>query len=125
MNPGKLEDRDVLDRVFTPSFNLLELEARILQHGQLEALAGRGAHCVRCGKCKADCCVHHPARGLLFHPRNKNLAVGALIEALLYDAQPGRHHPLRAPAPAGGGGRPLHLCHKCLAPARSPSTPAR
>ena len=35
MNPGKLQDYQALDYIFTPSFNLLELEARILQHGQL------------------------------------------------------------------------------------------
>jgi len=87
MNPGKLEDYQVLDHIFTPSFNLLELEARILQHGQLEELSHRIAHCVRCGKCKPNCCVYHPGRGMFFHPRNKNLAIGSLIEALLYDAQ--------------------------------------
>jgi len=87
MNPGKLQDRTALQHLFTPSFNLLELEARILQNGQLEELSRQIAHCVRCGKCKPDCCVFHPAEGLFFHPRNKNLAIGALIEALLYDAQ--------------------------------------
>jgi FAD/FMN-containing dehydrogenase/Fe-S oxidoreductase len=87
MNPGKLEDYVVLGHIFTPSFNLLELEARILQHGQLEELSRKIAHCVRCGKCKPNCCVYHPARGMFFHPRNKNLAIGSLIEALLYDAQ--------------------------------------
>ena len=87
MNPGKLEDYEALDHIFTPSFNLLELEARILQHGQLEELSRSIAHCVRCGKCKPNCCVFHPARGMFFHPRNKNLAIGSLIEALLYDAQ--------------------------------------
>jgi FAD/FMN-containing dehydrogenase/Fe-S oxidoreductase len=87
MNPGKLEDYEVLDYIFTPSFNLLELEARILQHGQLEELSHKIAHCVRCGKCKPNCCVYYPARGMFFHPRNKNLAIGSLIEALLYDAQ--------------------------------------
>ena len=87
MNPGKLEDYAALKQIFTPSFNLLELEARILQHGQLEELARKIAHCVRCGKCKPDCCVYHPARGMFYHPRNKNLAIGSLIEALLFDAQ--------------------------------------
>jgi FAD/FMN-containing dehydrogenase/Fe-S oxidoreductase len=87
MNPGKLQDYAALDYIFTPSFNLLELEARILQHGQLEELSRKIAHCVRCGKCKPDCCVFHPGRGMFFHPRNKNLAIGSLIEALLYDAQ--------------------------------------
>ena len=28
-----------------------------------------------------------PANSLFFHPRNKNLAIGSLIEALLYDMQ--------------------------------------
>ena len=87
MNPGKLDIRDIMDRVFTPSFNLLELEARILQHNSLEALASSIAKCIRCGKCKPNCCVFSPANSLFFHPRNKNLAIGALIEALLYDMQ--------------------------------------
>ncbi len=87
MNPGKLEDFDALEHIFTPSFNLLGLEAHILRHGQLEELAGKIAHCVRCGKCKPDCCVFYPAGSLFYHPRNKNLAIGAIIEALLFDAQ--------------------------------------
>ena len=87
MNPGKLVDKDILDKVFTPSFNLLELEARILQHGSLETLATKISKCIRCGKCKADCCVFYPGSTIFFHPRNKNLAIGSLIEALLYDMQ--------------------------------------
>ncbi len=87
MNPGKLVDPDIIDKVFTPSFNLLELEARILQHGSLETLASMISKCIRCGKCKADCCVFYPGSSLFFHPRNKNLAIGSLIEALLYDMQ--------------------------------------
>lgn len=87
MNPGKLEDFKALEHIFTPSFNLLGLEARILRHGQLEELAGKIAYCVRCGKCKPDCSVFHPQGSLFYHPRNKNLAIGAIIEALLYDAQ--------------------------------------
>ncbi|MGE4559937.1 MAG: DUF3683 domain-containing protein [Desulfobulbus sp.] len=87
MNPGKLLDPHIIDKVFTPSFNLLELEARILQHGSLETLASKISKCIRCGKCKADCCVFYPGSSLFFHPRNKNLAIGSLIEALLYDMQ--------------------------------------
>jgi FAD/FMN-containing dehydrogenase/Fe-S oxidoreductase len=116
MNPGKLQDRDVLDRVFTPSFNLLELEARILQHGQLVDLARAIAHCVRCGKCKGGCCVHHPARGLFFHPRNKNLAIGALIEALLYDAQRERTTRFDLLRKLEEVADHCTICHKCLAP---------
>jgi FAD/FMN-containing dehydrogenase/Fe-S oxidoreductase len=116
MNPGKLDDLGVLDQIFTPSFNLLELEARILQHGQLEELAKAIAHCVRCGKCKPDCCVYHPARGMFFHPRNKNLAIGSLIEALLYDAQ--RAHSTRFELLRWLEEVADHCtgCHKCLKP---------
>ncbi len=116
MNPGKLDDLDVLDRVFTPSFNLLELEARILQHGQLEELARAIAHCVRCGKCKPDCCVYHPARGMFFHPRNKNLAIGALIEALLYDAQRERSTRFELLRWLEEVADHCTICHKCLKP---------
>jgi FAD/FMN-containing dehydrogenase/Fe-S oxidoreductase len=116
MNPGKLDDVDVLDRVFTPSFNLLELEARILQHGQLEELARSIAHCVRCGKCKPDCCVFHPARGLFFHPRNKNLAIGSLIEALLYDAQRQRSTRFELLRWLEEVADHCTICHKCLKP---------
>ncbi len=116
MNPGKLDDLSVLDQVFTPSFNLLELEARILQHGQLEELGRAVAHCVRCGKCKPDCCVFHPPRGMFFHPRNKNLAIGSLIEALLYDAQ--RAHSTRFELLRWLEQVADHCtgCHKCLRP---------
>jgi FAD/FMN-containing dehydrogenase/Fe-S oxidoreductase len=116
MNPGKLEDVDVLDHVFTPSFNLLELEARILQHGQLEELAKAIAHCVRCGKCKPDCCVYHPARGMFFHPRNKNLAIGSLIEALLYDAQRARSTRFELLRWLEEVADHCTICHKCLKP---------
>ena len=116
MNPGKLEDLAVLDRIFTPSFNLLELEARILQHGQLEELAKAIAHCVRCGKCKPDCCVYHPARGMFFHPRNKNLAIGSLIEALLYDAQRERSTRFELLRWLEDVADHCTGCHKCLKP---------
>ena len=87
MNPGMLVDPDIIDKVFTPSFNLLSLEARILQHGSLEILSSKIAQCVRCGKCMAVCCVYYPGTNIFFHPRNKNMVIGSLIEALLYDMQ--------------------------------------
>jgi FAD/FMN-containing dehydrogenase/Fe-S oxidoreductase len=116
MNPGKLEDLEALDHIFTPSFNLLELEARILQHGQLEELSRKIAHCVRCGKCKTDCCVYHPARGMFFHPRNKNLAIGSLIEALLYDAQRERSTRFELLRWLEEVADHCTICHKCLTP---------
>jgi FAD/FMN-containing dehydrogenase/Fe-S oxidoreductase len=116
MNPGKLDDLAALGRIFTPSFNLLGIEARILQHGQLEELAKAVAGCVRCGKCKPDCCVYHPARGMFFHPRNKNLAVGALIEALLYDAQRERSASFELLGWLREIADHCTICHKCLKP---------
>jgi len=116
MNPGKLADPALAERIFTPSFNLLELEARILQHGKLEELALRIAKCVRCGKCKPDCCVYHPARGLFFHPRNKNLAIGALIEALLYEAQRSRSTGFELLRWLEEVADHCTICHKCARP---------
>ncbi|HEX8909081.1 MAG TPA: DUF3683 domain-containing protein, partial [Anaeromyxobacteraceae bacterium] len=116
MNPGKLEDLALVDRIFTPSFNLLELEARILRHGKLEELAQKIAKCVRCGKCKPDCCVYHPARGLFFHPRNKNLAIGALIEALLYEVQRDRSASFELLRHLEEVADHCTICHKCLKP---------
>jgi FAD/FMN-containing dehydrogenase/Fe-S oxidoreductase len=116
MNPGKLEDYEALQHIFTPSFNLLELEARILQHGQLEELSHKIAHCVRCGKCKVDCCVYYPARGMFYHPRNKNLAIGSLIEALLYDAQRQRSTHFELLQWLEEVSDHCTICHKCLTP---------
>ena len=116
MNPGKLEDYGALKHLFTPSFNLLGLEARILQHGQLAELATRIAHCVRCAKCKPDCCVFHPGRGLFYHPRNKNLAIGSLIEALLYDTQRDRSTHFELLQWLEDVADHCTICHKCLKP---------
>jgi len=87
MNPGKLSEPEIISKLFTPSFNLLELEARILKHGDLSHLALNIANCVRCGKCKPVCPVFFPDKNMFFHPRNKNLALGSLIEAMLYITQ--------------------------------------
>ena len=87
MNPGMLRDPAIIDKVFTPSFNLLELEAKILQYGSLAALSSMISKCIRCGKCMPVCCVYHPGSNIFFHPRNKNMVIGSLIEALLYDMQ--------------------------------------
>ena len=108
MNPGKLDDLDVLDQIFTPSFNLLELEARILQHGQLEELAK----------------AHRPLRALRqVQARLLRLPPGARDVLPPAQQEPGHRrahrgaalrrparalHPLRAAPLAGGGGRPLH-----------------
>jgi FAD/FMN-containing dehydrogenase/Fe-S oxidoreductase len=116
MNPGKLEDYEVLNHIFTPSFNLLELEAHILRRGKLEALSKKVDYCIRCGKCKPDCCVYYPARGMFYHPRNKNLAIGSLIEALLYDAQRERSTDFELLQWLEEVSDHCTICHKCLKP---------
>jgi D-lactate dehydrogenase (cytochrome) len=116
MNPGKLEDYEALNHIFTPSFNLLELEAHILKRGKLEALSKKVDYCIRCGKCKPDCCVYYPARGMFYHPRNKNLAIGSLIEALLYDAQRERSTDFELLQWLEEVSDHCTICHKCLKP---------
>jgi FAD/FMN-containing dehydrogenase/Fe-S oxidoreductase len=116
MNPGMLNDPAIIDKVFTPSFNLLELEAKILQYGSLAQLSSMISKCVRCGKCMPVCCVYHPGSNIFFHPRNKNMVIGSLIEALLYDMQ-------RSHLPRFNQLKNLEeiadhctLCGKCLTP---------
>jgi D-lactate dehydrogenase (cytochrome) len=116
MNPGKLDDYEVLNHIFTPSFNLLELEAHILKRGKLEELSKKVDFCIRCGKCKIDCCVYYPARGMFYHPRNKNLAIGSLIEALLYDAQRERSTDFGLLQWLEEVSDHCTICHKCLKP---------
>jgi Fe-S oxidoreductase len=116
INPNKLTDTKVLEKVFTPSFNLLEFEAQILQRGSLEKLATKIATCIRCGKCKADCCVNYPQENLFYHPRNKNLAVGSIIEALIYEAQRKRTTGFELLKYLEDISDHCTLCHKCLAP---------
>ena len=116
MNPGKLADARLAGLVFAPSFNLLELEANILRYADLEALATKISGCVRCGRCKTPCCVFHPAENLFYHPRNKNLAVEALIEAILYEAQRQRTTGFDALKYLGQVADHCTICHKCQPP---------
>ncbi|MBG0790810.1 MAG: FAD-binding oxidoreductase [Desulfovibrionaceae bacterium] len=86
-NPGKLAARDLPCEPFTFSFNRLikDLDETALK--DKEALMGLLKNiqtCTRCGKCKQVCPMYHPARGLMYHPRNKNIALGALIEGIYY-----------------------------------------
>ncbi|WP_076790192.1 DUF3683 domain-containing protein [Chlorobium sp. KB01] len=116
MNPGKLDDFEALEHIFTPSFNLLELEAHILKRAQIEELSKKVNYCIRCGKCKTDCCVYYPARGMFYHPRNKNLAIGSLIEALLFDVQRERTTDFDLLKWLEEIADHCTICHKCLKP---------
>ncbi len=116
INPGKLTDASVADRIFTPSFNLMELEARILRYSRLEQLAEKISQCVRCGRCKTACCVFYPSGNLFYHPRNKNLALTGIIEALLYDSQRSLEVGLRPLRWLSEIADHCTLCHKCRPP---------
>jgi Fe-S oxidoreductase len=116
MNPGKLSDMEVPNLIFAPSFNLLDLEARILHHGSLRDLALKISNCIRCGKCKTDCCVFYPQKNLFFHPRNKNLAIASLIEASLYDAQKFRSTKFEFLKHLSEIADHCTICHKCCKP---------
>lgn len=86
-NPGKLNRNFPLYLIYTPSFNLLEREAIILEYTDLEKLSTEISSCVRCGKCKSVCNTHYPNGNMFYNPRNKILAVGAITEAVLFAAQ--------------------------------------
>ncbi|MBD5642208.1 MAG: (Fe-S)-binding protein, partial [Desulfovibrio sp.] len=40
--------------------------------------------CTRCGKCKLVCPMCYPERSMQYQPRNKNMALGMLLEAVYY-----------------------------------------
>jgi FAD/FMN-containing dehydrogenase/Fe-S oxidoreductase len=86
-NPGKLTQRDLVVVPYTFSFN------RLIKDINKTALPGKEnlinlllnvQTCTRCGKCKQVCPMYLPQKGLLFHPRNKNITLGALVEAIYY-----------------------------------------
>ncbi|MDR2050628.1 MAG: FAD-binding oxidoreductase [Deltaproteobacteria bacterium] len=86
-NPAKLTQRALPVASFTFSFNRLiqDLTQSGLQDKErLIALLTNVQICTRCGKCKQFCPMHDPGRSMLYHPRNRNLSLGALVEALYY-----------------------------------------
>jgi FAD/FMN-containing dehydrogenase/Fe-S oxidoreductase len=116
MNPEKLANVALSMSAFTPSFNLLELEARILKHGHLDTLMEKISPCVRCGKCKQNCCVFYPEKNLFYHPRDKNLAVSSVFEALLYNAQRERSASFQLLKNLEDIADHCTICHKCKIP---------
>jgi FAD/FMN-containing dehydrogenase/Fe-S oxidoreductase len=87
LNPAKLTERKLPSEPYTFSFNRLiqDLDKTALKDKeQLIALLRNIQTCTRCGKCKQVCPMFQPQRGLLFHPRNKNISLGALMEAIYY-----------------------------------------
>jgi len=86
-NPGKLRSDFPENKIYTPSLNLIETEAFILEAADLENLTTSISGCVRCGKCKEVCNTHYAEGTMFYSPRNKILGVSLITEAVLYEAQ--------------------------------------
>ncbi len=87
MNPAKLVYRDLPVKPFTFSFNSLIQDISESGLPDKETLIGilRNVQtCTRCGKCKTVCPMTCPESSLQYHPRNKNMVYGMLVEAIYY-----------------------------------------
>jgi FAD/FMN-containing dehydrogenase/Fe-S oxidoreductase len=115
-NAGKLLPGGNLDRAYTPSFSLLELESLILEQSEIGAISDSIKDCLRCGKCKPVCSTHVPRANLLYSPRNKILATSLLIEAFLYEEQTRRGVSIRHFDEFGDVADHCTVCHKCESP---------
>ena len=86
-NPGKLVQRRLPVLPYTFSFNKLIQDISRTSLPGKETLIRLLTHiqtCTRCGKCKQVCPMYYPEQGMMYHPRNKNITFGALIEAIYY-----------------------------------------
>ncbi len=86
-NPAKLTQRELPVRPFTFSFNrLIEdlKESGLPDKERLIHLLSTVQICTRCGKCKQVCPMLYPDKSFYYHPRNKNMVLGAVIEAVYY-----------------------------------------
>jgi FAD/FMN-containing dehydrogenase/Fe-S oxidoreductase len=115
-NRGKLLPGGDLRNAYTPSFNLLGAESLILEQSEIGQISDMVKDCLRCGKCKPVCATHVPRANLLYSPRNKILATGALIEAFLYEEQTRRGISLRHFDAFGDVADHCTVCHKCVNP---------
>ncbi|MEA4854918.1 MAG: FAD-binding and (Fe-S)-binding domain-containing protein [Solidesulfovibrio sp.] len=87
INPGKLTTRALTVEPYTFSFNRLIRDIKktaLPDKDTLISILSGIQFCNRCGKCKQVCPMFAPQYGMLYHPRNKNIALGALIEAIYY-----------------------------------------
>ena len=87
MNPAKLVYRDLPVKPFTFSFNALIRdisESGLPDKDVLIGILRSVQACTRCGKCKTVCPMTCPESSLQFHPRNKNMVYGMLMEAIYY-----------------------------------------
>ncbi len=115
-NRGKLLSGSGLEDAYTPSLQLLAQEALILEANELGELNQMVKDCLRCGKCKPVCTTHVPAANLLYSPRNKILATGLMIEAVLYEEQTRRGISLRHFEEMNDVADHCTICHRCVTP---------
>jgi len=115
-NKGKLLTGGNLERAYTPSFNLMELESLILEKSELGEISDSIKDCLRCGKCKPVCATHVPRANLLYSPRNKILGTSLLIEAFLYEEQTRRGVSIQHFDEFNDVADHCTVCHKCLNP---------
>jgi len=115
-NAGKLLPGANLDKAYTPSFNLLEMESLILEQSAIGQISDSIKDCLRCGKCKPVCATHVPRANLLYSPRNKILATSLLIEVFLYEEQTRRGVSLMHFDEFSDVADHCTVCHKCANP---------
>ncbi len=115
-NPGKLMAGSGLEKAYTPSLQLLQQEALILEASELGLLNNDIKDCLRCGKCKPVCNTHIPRANLLYSPRNKILGTGLIMEAFLYEEQTRRGISVRHFDEMNDIADHCTVCHKCFKP---------
>jgi len=115
-NRGKLLHGSGLHNAYTPSLQLVQQEALILEESELGDLNDDISHCLRCGKCKPVCTTHVPRANLLYSPRNKILATGLILEAFLYEEQTRRGLSLQHFSEMNDIADHCTICHRCLNP---------
>lgn len=87
LNPEKLQQKELVVSPYTLSWDRLIQDLSDTDIPNKETLMEQLAHiqiCTRCGKCKQVCPMYYPEKGYLHHPRNKNISLWFLLEALLY-----------------------------------------
>lgn len=115
-NRGKLLPGSGLDNAYTPSLRLVQQEALIMEKTVLGALNDDIKNCLRCGKCKPVCTTHVPRANLLYSPRNKILATGLMIEAILYEEQTRRGISIHHWDEMNDVADHCTICHRCFNP---------
>ena len=87
LNPGKLTTRQLPAPPFTFSFNRLISDLKtsgLPNRERLIRILTNIQTCTRCGKCKQVCPMYQPRESIIHHPRNKNISIGAIMEAIYY-----------------------------------------